>query len=209
MAVTAVGAYSLVTPVFGDWTTAIGATAGYANGGTKCTFVGAAADGGGANRTQSTAIGYGSQLSADHQIMMGTASEDVHFPGTTSGINYADISGAPSGVSSGHNVVNSSVPNADTVIMLLTNANGIIGSGSLHDVGGAGLFLTIDMTDMAGNTTHQTSVLGGGQTLNLPFDNLPAIWAGSAAGPMASIQLKARAPGSSETYQLQYSWVGP
>lgn len=101
---TAVGAFCMVGNATGDYCTGLGYIAGHDHPGDRCTFLGAGTDAA-ADHVLSTAIGYGAIITADHQIVMGTGTEDVHFPGTVSGAVFAgtvqgfvpDASGAGSG----------------------------------------------------------------------------------------------------------------
>lgn len=95
----------------GAFNALFGSRAGYTHGGSKCTFLGALTDSTGGTHTQSTAVGYGATITADNQIVLGTATETVTFPGHTSGVLFSELTppsitdglwfGRPSGLGAG------------------------------------------------------------------------------------------------------------
>lgn len=92
---TAIGANALEFNANGVNNTAIGSRAGYiATSGNYNTFLGAHADVTGNNYFEySTAIGYGSKITADHQIVLGTSDENVVV--LTNPLNYTANSVVP------------------------------------------------------------------------------------------------------------------
>ena len=81
---TAVGYNALLSNTTGNENTALGNQAGINNTtGQKCTFIGASTDCSG-NWNNSTAIGYGAQITTNNQIVLGTSSETIYVPGVVS-----------------------------------------------------------------------------------------------------------------------------
>ena len=102
---TANGRSALYFNTAGVKNVAIGYEAGLNSMGSYNTFLGAGTNG---NYTTSTAIGYGAQITASNQIMLGTSNEQVKVPGSIrmSGATYADgglyVSGTVSGITQTH-----------------------------------------------------------------------------------------------------------
>jgi hypothetical protein len=79
----AVGHNSLLNNTSGNGNTAVGSNAGKNNTTTSNnTYIGYQADCSGNNLSNSTAIGYNSKITDNHQIVLGTNSENVKIPGT-------------------------------------------------------------------------------------------------------------------------------
>ena len=80
---TAVGSNAMADPTntTGSENTALGTQAGYTNSGNKNTFLGANTESDLNTRSNSTAIGYGAQITASNQISIGTRSETMYIQG--------------------------------------------------------------------------------------------------------------------------------
>lgn len=78
---TAVGGNALYYAGAGSQNTAIGWLSGNSAGGSNNTFLGSSTTMTGGTFSFSSAVGFGSAVTADHQIMLGTSSETVELPG--------------------------------------------------------------------------------------------------------------------------------
>lgn len=203
---TAIGALSLPSALSADKVTAVGYNSGSDAQGPGSTLVGADTNAGGTPRTNSTAIGIGATLTADNQIMLGTASETVEFPGNAHFANPPTGTGGPN---SGSGSGSTSVPTSYTSVINIANTNGLQGSFQVKDTGGLGLLVQCVFSDLLGNTTTNTTTIGPGASYAADINNLPSLFAGPAALPVVAMDFQCKAPSGTETLNFQYAWVGP
>lgn len=203
---TAVGSEALGTSNNADQVTAVGRKAGFSQYGPKNTFLGAYSDSVGGPWTQSTAVGYGAVLTADNQIMMGTVTETTVFPGPTSGINYSDLSGAPTPVAQTKGTQTITVSPATQPVFSATSTVPLVMNWFAYNNGAHAALVRLSFVDPIAGATSTTQVINSGQVLG-PYDNVGS--PGPSFGghtPVTSISVSIDDGGSGNVTTVLFGW---